>query len=116
MIPTPQIAVNPLTEMSNQFSIELGLTEQQKQQIVPVLKQEVSQLEALKKDTSLSALRKVERLREISSSFDAKITPMLNAEQQPKFQTLREQMRKQLIERMASEAAHKVESELKQLR
>jgi hypothetical protein len=28
------------------------------------------------------------------------------AEQQPKFQTLREQMRKQLIERMASEAAH----------
>jgi hypothetical protein len=41
MIETPQIAVNPLTELSNQFSIELGLTEQQKEQIVPILKQEV---------------------------------------------------------------------------
>jgi hypothetical protein len=75
----------------------------------------VQQLEAVKKDTSLSALRKVERLREIGRSFDAKLTPFLNPEQQPKFQALREQMRKRLIERMASEAATKVESELKRL-
>src|SRR5262249_6593471 len=116
MIPSPQIAVNPLTEMSNQFAMELGLTEQQKQQNSPILKQEVAQLEAWTKDTALGALRKVERLREIGSAFDAKITPFLNAEQQPKFQTLREQMCKQLIEMMASEAAHKVEGELKRLR
>jgi hypothetical protein len=115
MIETPQIAVNPLTELSNQFSIELGLTEQQKEQIVPILKQEVQQLEAVKKDTSLSSRRKVERLREIGSSFDTQITPLLNPEQQPKFQALREQMRKRLIERMASEAATKVESKLKRL-
>ena len=37
IIPPPQIAANPLTALSNQFSIELGLTEQQKQQIVPIL-------------------------------------------------------------------------------
>ena len=35
MIPTPQIVINPLTAMINQFAIELGLTEQQKQQISP---------------------------------------------------------------------------------
>ena len=48
--------------------------------------------------------------------FDEKLKPLINAEQQPKFQALREQMRKRLIEGMASEAAHKVESELKRLR
>src|SRR5262249_40969390 len=94
IIPAPQFAINPLTELSNQFSIELGLTEQQKQQIVPILKEELTQLAALKKDTALSAVKKVERLREIGSAIDAKITPFLNPEQQQKFQTLREQMRK----------------------
>ena len=79
IIPAPQIAVNPLTEVSNQFSTELGLTEQQKQQIVPILKEELKQLGALKKDASLSAVQKVERLRQLGVSFDEKLKPLLNA-------------------------------------
>ena len=46
IIPAPQIAANPLTALSNQFSIELGLTEEQKKQIVPILEQEIKQLRA----------------------------------------------------------------------
>ena len=68
--------------MINEVSINLGLTEQQKEQIAPVFKEEVKELQALKKDTSLSALKKIERLKEISGSADAKITPLLNPEQQ----------------------------------
>ncbi len=109
IVPAPQIAVNPLTEVANQFSIELGLTEQQKQHIVPILEQELKQLGALKKDTSLSALKKVEQLRQLGASFDEKIKPLLNPEQQQKFQVMRDQMRKRLIEKMASEAAGKLE-------
>ena len=67
IIPAPQVASNPLTEVTQQFSIGLGLTAQQKQQILPILKEEIDQLMALKKDTSLGALRKVERLREIGN-------------------------------------------------
>jgi hypothetical protein len=115
VIPTPQIAVNPLTEMSNQFSIELGLTEPQKQQIVPILKDEVAQLGALKKDTSLGAVKKVERLRELGTSFDARIAPLLNPEQQQKFEAFRKQMRERIIEGMAGEAEQAVEGELKKL-
>ncbi len=37
IIPSPQFVQNPLTAMLNQFSIELGLTEQQRQQILPFL-------------------------------------------------------------------------------
>lgn len=105
IIPAPQIAVNPLTEVSNQFSIELGLTAQQKAQIVPILETEIKQLGMLKKDTSLSGLKKIERLREMGVSFDEKLKPLLNAEQQSKFQSMREAMRKKLLD----EAAGKVE-------
>ena len=64
IIPAPQIAANPLTALSNQFSIELGLTEQQKAQIVPILQQEIKQLGELKKDTTLSGVQKVEELQQ----------------------------------------------------
>ena len=115
IIPMPQIAANPLTDLTNQLSTELGLTEDQKKQFAPILKEELSQLQALKKDESLGALKKVERLREIGSSFDAKMTPLLNAEQQKKFQAFREQMRRQIIEQMASEAVQKVKSEFQKI-
>jgi len=110
IIPAPQIAANPLTAVANQFSIELGLTEEQKKQIVPILQQELKQLGELKKNTTLSGLKKVEALRKIGVSFDEKISPLLNPEQQKKFQTMREQMRRELVEGMADKALQKVKS------
>jgi hypothetical protein len=110
MIPPPQITINPVTELTNQFSLQLGLTEEQKQQIVPILKDELKELEALKKDSSLSGLDKVKRLREIGVSFDEKLKPLINPDQQQKFQAMREDMRKRLIATMASEAGKKLKS------
>ena len=110
IIPAPQIAANPLTALSNQFSIELGLTEEQKKQIVPILQQEIKQLGELKKNTSLSGLQKVEALRKLGVSFDEKISPLLNPEQQQKFQAMREQMRRRMIEEMADKALQKAKS------
>ena len=110
IVPDPKFAVNPLTEVINQFSTNLGLTEQQREQIVPILKEELKHLEALKKDASLSAVRKVERVREIGSSFDERLKPLINPEQLQKFQALRDELRKRFIEKMASEARQKVEA------
>jgi uncharacterized protein YeaO (DUF488 family) len=56
---------------------------------------------------------KIERLKQISNSVDAKITPLLNAEQQKKFQEIREQYRRELIEKMATKALQKAEAEVK---
>jgi hypothetical protein len=114
IIPAPQIAINPVNAIANQFSIELGLNEQQRQQIVPVLKDEFKQLEALKKETSLSGLKKLEQLKEIGKSFDEKIRPMLNADQQAKFQAMRDALRERLAEKMASEAGSKVAGAVKE--
>jgi hypothetical protein len=114
MIPTPQIVINPLDAMINQLAIELGLTEQQKQQIVPFLKQELPQLAELKKDTSLNPLQKVEKLRQISSSVDGKITPLLDPAQQQKFKAIREENRRKLIVELASKVMQNVKGEIKQ--
>ena len=110
---TPKFAGNPLTAMVDQFSIELGLTEQQKQQIVPILKQAAPQLEALKKNTSLKPLQKIEQLKQIADSVDSKLTPLLNPEQQQKFQAIRDEHRRQLVEKLASQVLQKVESKSK---
>ena len=58
--------------------------------------------------------KKVEGLREIGVSFDEKLKPLLNAEQQQKFQTMCENFRRRLIEEMAEKAVQKVRSEVKQ--
>ena len=113
IVPDPKFAINPLTEVVNQFSINLGLTEQQRQQIVPILKEELKQLEALKKDASLSAVGKIERVREIGNSIDERLKPLINPEQQQKFEALREQLRRRAIEKMASEAKQKIEADVK---
>jgi len=113
MIPTPQIVSNPLTAMMNQFSIELGLTEEQRQQILPFLKEEVTKLGELKKNASLKPLEKIEQLKQISGAVDAKITPLLDADQQKKFQAVREENRRKLIEEMGSKVIQKVESKIK---
>ncbi len=76
IIPSPQFVLNPLTATLNTFSIEPGLNEQQKQQIVPFLQDEAKQPGALKKNTSLKPLEKVEQLKQIGSAIDAKITPL----------------------------------------
>jgi hypothetical protein len=114
MIPSPQFVLNPVTATLNNFSIELGLNEQQKQQILPFLQDEVKQLGALKKNTSLKPLDKIEQLKQISSAIDAKITPLLDPAQQKKFQAMREDMRREMIEKMGSQAIQKAEAKVKQ--
>ena len=110
IIPAPQIAANPLTALSNQFSLELGLTEDQKRQIVPLLEQELKQLGELKKDAKLTGLQKAEALRKLGVSFDERLKPLLNAEQQQKFQAMREQMRRRLVEEVAEKAVQKAKA------
>ena len=115
IIPAPQIAANPLTALSNQFSTELGLTEQQRSAIVPVLQQEMKQLGGLKTDTKLSGLQKLEELKKLSVSFDEKISPLLNPDQQAKFKAMREQMRLRMLEEAAGKVKAKVEAKLTDL-
>ncbi len=114
IIPSPQFVLNPLTATLNTFSVELGLNEQQRRQILPFLQDEVKQLGALKKNTSLKPLQKVEQLKQIGSAIDAKIMPILDPAQQKKFQAMREEKRREMIEQMGSQAIQKAEAKITQ--
>ena len=109
IIAAPQAAANPLTAIADQFSLELGLTQQQKNQILPILSAEISQLQALQTNTSLSGAKKLEELRRVGSGFDEKVNPLLNPQQQQKFQELRDALRARVLEKIASGAGTKVE-------
>jgi len=112
IIAAPQTAANPLTKVGQQFAVALGLTQQQKQQILPIFDEELKQLVALKKNTKLGATEKVEELRKVGESFDKKLTPLLNADQQARFQTMREQLRRRLIDHMGDEALKKLAADI----
>src|SRR5262249_45442549 len=110
IIPSPKSGLNPLTVRINQFVVDLGLAEQQKQQVVPVLRESATQLEALKKNASLKPLEKIEQLKQIGSSIVDKITPVLDQQQQQKFQSIRDDVRRRLIEKMAGQVMQKTEA------
>src|SRR5262245_47474331 len=83
-----------------------------RQQIVPFVKEEIPKLEALKANTKLSKEQKVEQLKAIGDSIDAKITPLLNQEQQAKYRKMEDERRRKIIEKIGHEALEKAEEEL----
>jgi glycine cleavage system H lipoate-binding protein len=113
MIPTPLYVANPITALLNQYSIELGLTAEQKQQIIPIVKSELPKLQELKKNTSMKPMEKLEQLKQISDDLDGKITPLLNQEQLKKFQQIREEHRRALVEKLANKAMQKAEADVR---
>ena len=115
IVKSPQFVINPLNEKLNQLTLELRLTAQQKQQILPIVQKEIPQLEALKKDTTLSKEKKIEKLKEIGGSIDAKITPLLNPQQQATFKKMQEERRRTMIEKMGNAAIEKAEEEVKKV-
>ena len=110
IIPFPQFVVNPVTAALDLFAIELSLTQEQRQQIFPIIQQELPKLKDLKKDTSLKPEQKLEQLKAIADDLDSKITPLLNADQQKKFQQIRDEHRRELIEKLGGQALAKVEA------
>ena len=59
-------------------------------------------------------MEKVEQLKQIGSAIDAKITPLLDPAQQKKFQEMRDEKRREMIEQMGSQAIQKAEAKVKQ--
>ncbi len=82
------------------MSQALQLTPQQKQQIFPILKQELPKLEEVKGNTSLGPLQKAMQLKQISTATDSKIMPILNPQQQQKYTAMREQERQQMMQKL----------------
>ena len=96
MAQTGTAAVDPETrakvqEKLQQISGELNLSDDQKQQLKPILQNEFQQLKAVKDDTSLSDDQKRSKVGEIRGNAKSQMSTILTPDQQKKLDTMKEQ-------------------------
>jgi hypothetical protein len=82
------------------ISTALQLSPAQKQQMLPILKEEAPKIQAIKSNTSLGPLQKAMQLRQVGEATDAKVQPILSPEQYQKWQAMRAQEREQMVQKM----------------
>lgn len=82
-----------------ELATRLNLTDEQKEQIAPILRQEFAELKKVREDTSLRHLSRVRRLREITNRAHRQIRALLTPEQQKEYEALRAELREDLKKR-----------------
>jgi Spy/CpxP family protein refolding chaperone len=75
------------------MSERLNLTDEQKEKIRPILRDEVKQLRAVRADTSLTTEQRRERRRQIVQATRKQIGELLTPEQKKKWREMREEGR-----------------------
>src|SRR5450755_1140705 len=70
---------------------QLNLTPAQKAQLMPILEADAPKLEAIKNNTSLGPLQKMEQLKAIHAQSDPQIKAILNPQQYQQLQTIRQE-------------------------
>jgi hypothetical protein len=70
---------------------QLNLTPQQKLKILPILRDEVPKVNAIKSDNSLSKIQKVQQIRAIHQQTDPQMKAILTPAQYEKLKAIRQQ-------------------------
>ena len=73
------------------ISQQLNLTPQQKIKILPILRDEVPKVQAIKNDNSLSTIQKVQQIRAIHQQTDPQMKAILSPDQYQKLKAIRQQ-------------------------
>lgn len=84
-----------LEERLRQLSQELNLTDEQRHNIRPMLRDELDQLRALRRDTSLSQQDRFAKTQQIRKATRARISQILTPEQKEKLKSIREERQEQ---------------------
>ncbi len=69
----------------------LNLTPEQKAKLLPILEAEAPKIKALKANTSLSPMQKLDQLRAIHQQTDPQLQGILNAQQYAQWEEMRRQ-------------------------
>jgi periplasmic protein CpxP/Spy len=85
----PQRQVNMLTK-------RLNLTDEQKNQILPILTDRKQQMKSIHEDTSLSQQDRRAKVRSIFEDSNAKIKAVLNDDQKQKYDQMQQQRRERM--------------------
>ncbi len=78
---------------------QLNLTPQQEKELMPILQADAPKLQAIKNNTSLGPLQKMEQLKAIHAQSDPQIKAILNPQQYDQLQQIRQQEIHQAMEK-----------------
>lgn len=87
-------------EVVNNLAAKLNLTDDQKNQIRPMIADRQQRMAALRSDTSMRPMQKMRTMRDIFQDSDKKIKTVLNDQQRQQYIQLEQQMRDQIRQRM----------------
>ena len=82
-----------------QLAKRLNLTPEQEVKLIPILKAEAPKVEAIKANTSLSPIQKMEQLRALHAETDPQVKAILTPDQYQTLQGIRQQEIRQAIQR-----------------
>ncbi len=80
------------------ISQQLALTPQQKIKILPILRDELPKVQAIKNDNSLTRMQKAQQIRAIHQQTDPQVKAILTPEQYQKLKAIRQQTIKEATE------------------
>lgn len=78
---------------------QLNLTPQQEQQLMPILEADAPKMEAIKNNTSLGPMQKLEQMKAIHAQSDPQVKAILNPQQYEQLQQIRQQEIHQAMEK-----------------
>ncbi len=78
---------------------QLNLTPQQEQQLIPILQANAPKLEAIKNNSSLGPMQKLEQMKAIHAQSDPQVKAILNPQQYEQLQQIRQQEIHQAMEK-----------------
>jgi periplasmic protein CpxP/Spy len=81
------------------ISAQLSLTPQQKAKVLPILADEGPKVEAIKNNTSLSGLQKMQQIRAIHQQTDPQMKAILSPAQYEKLQAIRQQAIQEAVQK-----------------
>jgi Spy/CpxP family protein refolding chaperone len=78
---------------------QLNLTPQQEMKLVPILKADAPKLEAIKNNTSLGPLQKLEQIKAVHAQSDPQVKAILSPQQYDQLQQIRQQEIHEMMEK-----------------
>jgi periplasmic protein CpxP/Spy len=102
------VLIAPTSSAQNQatklqaISQQLNLTPQQKAKVLPILAEEGPKVEAIKNNSSLSNLQKVQQIRAVHQQTDPQMKAILSPAQYQKLQAIRQQAVREAMEKRRS--------------
>ncbi len=88
-------------QVVERLAAKLDLTQDQKQQITPIIAERQEKMKALRSDTSLRKHQRSRKMKSVMEESDKMINKVLNEQQRKQYAELKKQMRDEMKERRA---------------